>query len=1283
MKKLLLCLCVCAASTHAFGQTATTSLRGTVYDSTDALVPAAQVTLSDPKRGFSDARASSAEGHYQFLQIAPGTYTVTVTAPGFQTSESTDVTLVVSTPASLDFHLAVGTRSTEVRVNADVLVNASDATLGNNFNERQILQLPSEGRDAVALLSLQPGVTFTGTSTDPASDSRSGAVNGARSDQTNITVDGLDDNDQLLGEAFTGVLRIPLESLQEFRVTTTNSNADAGRSSGAQVTLVTKTGTDKVHGSLYAYNRSTIGEANDWFNKNTQLQSGQPNIPGKLIRNTFGVSLGGPVLKDRLFLFGNYEGQRLRETQQVTQTVPSANLRQGIVSYIAEDGSTASLQPKDIASIDQGCLASGTCPNGNGISQAVLSLWNGHATLPGGAAIPAYPLPNNLSSAASGADGLNIQGFNFAAPHPTNLNTFLLRLDENLSRDGERRLFVRGNLQDDTDAAVPQFPGQPASSVTRTNNKGIAAGLTTAFGGSLINNFRYAYVRQGVNVAGLNQYSYVSFWDMSNQIALTQTTDVTVPVNQFLDDVTKTIGNHTLQFGANWRIVDNNRLSNAQNYISASPHPTWLVQGGIANTGQDLDPAINPALAPVSEDFGAAYDAAITDVTGVLGSITAVYNQTKSGFLPQESLVPRHFKANELEFYTQDSWRVTSNLQLTFGLRYTLLQTPYETNGNQVAPSPSLSSFFEQRGAAMALGQTAHPLITFTPSGKANGGPAFWQPDYKDLAPRFAFAYSPTGVDGFAHRIFGDKGKSSIRGGAGIYYDHFGEGIVNTFDRQGSLGLTTSLTNPSTVSSTDCAVRFVSLFSIPTTNGCPTVPGGNPVPELPAQPGAGFPFTPPGMNTNGSFAVGWGIDDKLKTPYCYAFDLSFERELPKSFVFEASYVGRLGRRLLQEVDLATPLNIKDPQSGMTYFEAATLLAKMGDAGVSEDQVKPIPYWENLFPSAAGSGGISGYAPGTPAAPTATQNIYDLYYGNPHNAALALQTLDTQCFPGCSKLGQFAYYDDQFSSLYSWRSTGVSSYNALQVTLRRQVGQLQGDFNYTYSKSLDENSNAERINEFENGGGSAVAYSGQVVNAWSPHGLYAPSDFDTRHQINGNVLYDLPFGRGKQFASEAGPLTNAFLGGWQLSSLVRWTSGYPFSVSTYAFATDFEQDAKAVLIGAAPKTGKYYDASGNPNVFKDGPKAISAFRYAYPGESGERNNLRGPGFFGVDASLGKVWKTWREGEVRFSWDVFNVTNSERMDDGTVSNYLYYAESLGYYSQTLTKPRVMQFGLHYAF
>ncbi len=1260
-------------------QVSTTSLRGVVSDPAGAVVSGAQITLANAAVGFSRTTSSSGRGDYRLLQVPPGTYNLTATAAGFETVRKEGIVLLVNTPATVDFVLKVGRTETTVDVLGETpAVNTVDATLGNAFDSRQIESLPSEGRNAVELLSLQAGVTYVGNQVNTGADSRGGAVNGARSDQTNVTVDGLDNNDQLLGQAFTGALRIPMDSLEEFRVTTTNADADSGRSSGAQVSLVTKSGTNQFHGSAYEYDRTLAGAANDWFNKQAELSSGLPNKPGELIRNTFGAAVGGPILKDRLFFFANYEGQRSREAVQTTQAVPSANLRQGIVSYLEQDGVTVeSLSPTVIQSMDLGCLSSGTCPNGNGVSQAVLNLWNGQEMLPNGAAIPAFPMPN--TNVSFGSDGLNILGYTFAAPQPTGLNTYLAKLDYNLTRNGNHRFFLRGNLQNDRTLDAPEFPGGSPSQIVQNNSKGIAVGYTAILSNTVINNFRYGFVRQGLGQFGPNPFPNVSFWNLTSQVSFDPTINVNVPVNQFVDDVTWTRGQHTLQFGGNWRIVNNNRYSNAQNIITASSHPTWLAGGGVAGTLQNLDPDADPALPPVDQSFGYAYDAAITDVTGILGSIEAIYNQNKQGqFLAPAALVPRHFKNNEAEFYLQDAWRVKKNLQLTFGLRYTLLQTPYETSGNQVSPTPSLASFFNGRTAAMNLGEVYRPTISFALSGKANGQAPYWNPDYKDFAPRFAFAYSPAS----------SGGKLSIRGGYGVYFDHFGEGVVNSFDREGSFGLTTYLENPSGVLTTDCAARFVSLTTIPNivpVNQCPETP------ELSPQPAGGFPSTPPGMGANGNFALGWGIDNTMKTPYSHVVDFSVTRELPRQFVFELSYVGRFSRRLLQEVDLAEPVNMKDPQSGMTYFQAATQLAKLINANTPESSVPNIPFWQNFFPGAAGVNGETGSAPGIPANPTATQNIYDFYYYEAPNYTYALESLDATfnggtCFPACSTLGPYAFWDDQFSSLYSWRTTGTSNYNALQAMLRRHVGGLEFDLNYTFSKSLDENSNAERINEYENGTGpgsaSAVAYSGQVINSWATKGLYGPSDYDTTHQLNANWVYDLPLGHGKRFGAEWNKAEDSLFGGWQFSGLTRWTSGYPFSISTYAFGTNYEQDGRAVLVGQAPKTGGSI-ADGVPNVFSAGPAASGAFRYAYPGESGQRNNLRGPGYFGVDMSLAKAWKLTESQGLRFSWDVFNVTNAVRFDVGTLNQYLLYGTTLGDFTQTLTKPRVMQFGLRYSF
>jgi len=1266
-------------SSPSAAQVSTTSLHGLILDTAGAVINSAQVTLRNSAEGFSRSVATNDRGEYQFLQVPPGTYVVTASAAGFAAARNESVVLLVNTPATLNLILQVGKAETTVNVTGEAsAVNTVDATLGNAFDSSQIAFLPSEGRNAVELLSLQAGVTYVGNQVNVGADSRGGAVNGARSDQTNVTVDGLDNNDQLEGYAFTGALRVPMDSLEEFRVTTTNANADSGRSSGAQVSLVTKSGTNHFHGSLYEYNRTLFGAANDWFNKESQLSTGLPNKPGQLIRNTFGTAIGGPVIKNRLFFFGNYEGQRSREAVQTNQAVPSANLRRGIVTYCSSNcglsnEANVTLQPGDIAALDQGCTG---CPNGPGVNQAVLNLWNGEATLPGGTPIPAYPMPNTYTS--FGSDGFNILGYTFAAPQPASLNTYLLKLDYSLTNSGNHRLFLRGNLQDDNTHVAAQFPGLPPSQTLTNNSKGIAVGYTAVLSSGLINNLRYGFVRQGLGRAGSNPYSYVEFWNMSDILSFARTVNVNVPVNQFVDDVTWTRGTHSFQFGGNWRIINNNRFSNEQNFFYGSVHPTWLYGGGVAGTGQNLDPG------DVDPSFGYAYDAAITDVTGIIGSISALYNQNKSGnFLPTGTLIPRHFKSNELEFYAQDAWHVRSNLQLTLGVRYTVLQVPYETSGNQVAPTPSLSSFFKGRTAAMNAGQVYRPTISLDLAGKANGKSPYWNPDYGDVAPRIAFAYSPKPSTRVGRKLFGDSGKTSIRGGYGIYFDHFGQGVVNSFDREGSFGLTTYLENPSGVQTTDCVARFVSLTQIPTFAGC----GG---PELPGAPTAGFPSTPPGIGANGSFAITWGIDNSMKTPYSHVVDFSITRELPSKFVVELSYVGRFGRRLLQEVDMAEPVNIKDPRSGMTYFQAATMLAKLANANTPESSIAPIAYWENLFPAAAGTAGIYGSAPGIPANPTATQNIYDLYYANNPNFIYALQSLDAPtpdypCFPACSSLGAYAFWDDQFSSLYSWRTTGTSNYNAFQATLRRHAGGLEFDLNYTFSKSLDENSNAERVNEYEQGTGigsfSGVGYSGQVINSWDTHGLYGPSDYDTTHQLNANWLYDVPVGRGKRFGENWSRLEDAVLGGWQLSGLTRWTSGYPFSISTYAFATNYEQDGRAVLVGAAP-TGLSFQ-NGVPNVFKAGPNAANSFRYAYPGEAGQRNNLRGPGYFGLDMSLGKNWRFTESQALRFSWDVFNVTNAVRFDVGTINQYLLYGTTLGNFSETLSKPRVMQFGLRYSF
>ncbi len=1236
-----------------WSQSMVTSLRGAVADPSGALVPSAQVLMEDNATGLHRSSNTDAKGQYQFQQILPGTYKITVSASGFAT-QSKIAELLVSLPATINFVLTVKSSESTVEVSAIAqTVNLTDATLGNAVNNATIQALPMEGRNVPDLLSLEPGVLYLGRQIDQTLDSRNGAVTGARSDQGNVTLDGIDNNDQVEGYAFTGVLRSTLDSVEEFRVTTLSSNADAGRSSGAQVSLVTKSGTNNIHGGAYEYNRNTAAVANDWFNKQAELSQGLPNVPGELIRNTFGVAVGGPIKKNKAFYFLNYEGQRTAENAQETQTVPTASLRAGDIQYVNANGSTTTLTTAQIATMDPKCQANGTCPWGPGVDPNSLALFQ------------QYPLPNGFSS----GDGLNTESFTWSAPDPASLNTYISRLDYVVSN--KNSLFVRGNLQKDKALAVPEFPGQPPSSTNTSNTKGIAVGDVWTLKSNLVNNLRYGFVRGENADRGAGSGPYVLFNGLSEINAVTRSTIASVPLHNLIDDFTWVKHNHTIQVGANYRLIHNRSQTDANSYSFARVHAFGLNDSGIAGTGQSLDPAAF-GFPAVSAGFANSYDFAITDLAGLISNVENLYNYqvtnhgTSGNLLNQGAFVGRDFKNNEFEYYVQDSWRVAKTLTITLGLRHTLLQTPYEVNGQQTQPTIDMHQWFETRGQQATLGNSVQPAFSFAPSGHANGAKPYWPMQKNNLAPRFAIAYSPSADRGLLHALFGSGGKSSIRAGFGMYYDHFGEGIVDTFQQLGSFGLSTTVTNGQ-LFTPDVAPRFTGLHNIPQINPPPTT-------------SVSYPFTPTTDPLTTGFVSTNALDDHIKTPYSFTTNLSIQRQLQGGFIFEASYVGRFGRHLLQQLDLAAPLDLVDPKSGVDYFTAATQLSR--DAYAGDTTVAPIPYWENLFPDAAG-GGLS-----------ATQNIYNTaWQPNVGNETFALYILDILCTPGCGgKTGR--YFDPQFADLFAWSSDGNSHYNAGQFTLRHAMSHgLQTDVNYTYSKSMDMGSDAQRTCGFcaLNRAGNEVGAFSVIINTWRPGLNYAISDFDTTHIISGDWVYQLPFGKGKQFGGGSGRFVNAAIGGWQLSGLVRWTSGLPFGVfNGDNWSTNYNNQSYLVQTGPI-KTQKNYLPDGSPEAFVNPAAIVAGFangnpvRNAYPGEAGERNFFRGDGYFGVDTGLSKSWSI-HEGQVlKFSWEVFNVTNSVRFDTNpnlSLQNNITGGD-FGVYAATLTAPRVQQFSLRYSF
>ncbi len=332
---LISCVAVLFAVACAWAQVGTTSIRGVVTDKTGAAIVGAHVTLVSSAQAIQRDMQTNQAGEYEILALPPGTYTLTVESANFRKFEHKNIQLLVNSPATVNATLEIGATTETVEVSAQaVALNTTDASLGVAFGENQIKQLPLEGRNVPDLLSLQAGVLYTGNRADINTDvdTRNGAVNGSRSDQSNVTLDGIAVNDAG-GHAFTSVLPVTLDSVQEFRVTTTNYNADQGSSSGAQVALVTKSGTNNFHGSAYEYNRNTYTSANDYFVKAAQIQgclgSGTPlsdkqcNQAPKLIRNVFGGSLGGPIKKDRFYFFLNYEGTRRLEETSAVRTIPT------------------------------------------------------------------------------------------------------------------------------------------------------------------------------------------------------------------------------------------------------------------------------------------------------------------------------------------------------------------------------------------------------------------------------------------------------------------------------------------------------------------------------------------------------------------------------------------------------------------------------------------------------------------------------------------------------------------------------------------------------------------------------------------------------------------------------------------------------------------------------------------------------------------------------------------------------------------------------------------------
>ena len=1266
------------------------SIVGTVADPTGAVIPGAEVVATNNATGATRTVNSGADGTFAFRQLPPGNYNVTVTAQSFKTLTTENVPVQVGLAFTLNASLEIGAVAETVTVESDSLsLNLEDASAGNQLDATQVNSLPIRARIPTLLLSLQPGVVFSGESNleDGVLDSREGAVNGSRGDQTTITLDGVNVNDQQTSNAFSSVLPVTMESVQEFRMITSNPDATAGRSSGAQVQMVTRSGSNDFHGSAYYFHRNDATSSNDFFNN----ASGLP-VP-KLRRHVFGGRAGGPIKQDRFFFFANLERRERSEERSALRTVPSADLRQGILTYEVDTGA-AGFDPTDPSLFPCPAPATGTCntldstqltaldPAGLGPSAAILSY------------LSAYPGGNDPGQGFD--NGLNASGFRFNAPFLRIDNIYTAKFDVNLTADGAHTIFARGTLADIVrDLNTPQFPGQGAARAQIDNSKGMVVSYTGQIGPSVTTNLRYGFTRQGLVTTG-NAGAEFDIRSFTDQVSFLRGSGRKVPTHEIGTTTSWIRGNHTLTFGGDIRVINNDRFTASNSFARFA-----INDGFCESLCSDLEFILGADANPSNDvQNSSTFIRAAMAVLG--GPITTVdntfFSDTSGNPLPEGSLQAREFRTNDFEVFFQDSWRIRPNLTFGWGIRWAVDEPIWEKDGLQVAPTIDVTDWWENRVANMLRGVPGYvsPRLEFDLAGKANpGNKKIYSQELTNFSPRLSLAFSPDWDSGAGKALFGGPGKSSIRAGASLIYDRTGGANIVRQDLSGAFGLSTTIGSPiglvgfgGTPTQTAATFRFSGLDSLPPLNAFNVVP-----------PPFGFPSVLPSDGQN----TGFVIDTQLKRPYSIQFNLSIQRETPAGFVVDVGYVGRLGRRLLTKADLAQPLNFHDPVSGQSIWEAYGLISDMIDAGATLDDptfdinsVPNIPFFENVWSNLVSEigqnpfsgfdrfcGGING------ANTTSSQMVFcffdQAFFGISMSDLTFRFDVTRPVFFGLSPYPTgldggpsrgFVMFQEQFNSLAAFRNWGSSNYHGLQLSARRRVADgFSLDFNYTFSKSIDNGS------ALENSG----RLTGQIPNAFDSKAHRSVSDFDLKHNFNSSWTWEVPFGQGKTFGSGAGGALNQVIGGWIFNGLIRARSGFATGVGTgFNFPTNFFLTGPGSFSSDPGESNVTSDVNGVPNLFSDPDAILNVFRFTRAGEVGSRNIFRTDMFFTLDVGVAKRFTLPVEGHtLTFRWETFNLTNSQFFSDNSLRLDPESPGTFGQFTGISGQPRVMQFSLRYEF
>lgn len=1228
----------------AFGQ-GTSTVNGTVVDPQGNVVPGATATLANIAKNFTRTQTTNDNGRFSFTLIPPGAYQLTIEGKGFKKALVTDVNALVEKATDLQVTLEIGNVSETVTVSTgagEVLINTQDATIGNNFVNQQITQLPLEARNPISLLTLQPGVT------------RAGNVTGARADQSNITLDGVDINEAQTNDINAPVLRLNSEAVEEFRVVVSNPNANQGRSSGAQISLITKSGSNDWHAAMFFAHRNTIFTANNFFNNRAGIR--RPT----LLRNTFGGAFGGRIIRDRAFFFYSYEGRRDASQSSVTpRTVPLPALGLGTVRFLgcgpaipaanctAANATTQSLTAAQLTALFPTV----------GLNPAALAVLAGAAAR--------YP------ANTPGGDGFNTGAFIFNAPTKVNLNSHQLRLDFNLNRAGTQSLMFRGSYQYDKQPVSFTNPQQFPDTPIRTSwyhPTGIVIGHTWTISPTKTNNFRYGLTRLALSNLGDTGGNDIFFRFVYVPTTEAYTLNRINPVHNFVDDFSWIKNNHTIQIGANFRRVSNLRTDYGAAFDQALTNPLFYQSSG------------NVLLTPITT-AGYTIRGNQDDLKAALAAVIGRYSQYTARFnfgidgQPQAPGSPtiRNFATESYDVYLQDIWKARYNLTLTAGIRYALSKPVYEKGGFMTTPNIPLGEYLGRRHQYAALG------VNFTEPIIVNKSDHLYNWDINDWQPRVAVAWSPSFGEGFLSKLLGKNTRtdqrSVFRAGFAVTNDYFGEQLAVTFNAQNTLGFASSQTTPA------------NSFNV-TTRPAPLFTGfGQDVRSLPTIVVPGAITFPQQRSSNNSRRIESSLDGRQTSPINFSWNFSFQRSLPKGMVFEAGYVGRSARNLLAGRDaVETNLNFTDQRSGQTWVQAAGILEDARRANTSIFNIAPIAFFENLYtPGSLGPAlfGLNNL--------TNTQAVY---------AMMPLTNVNPSCAAvgGCFDIGNdwttaqdildaFSgrryFYQPQYGALAVYSTIASSDYHGATFTLRQRFKDvLSYDINYTFSKSIDDISGLQ----------TDAPFTAFILNANDIHQARAVSDFDVRHVVNANAIWQLPFGKGRAFLNTGG-VTNAILGGWQLTGIFRWNSGLPVEapLDFGGWPTNWNRRNYTTRIRAIQASPTRGTATHPANLFSDPTAAYQSLRSGRPGERGDRNIFRYPGYFVIDMGLAKSFTMpWSESHsLQLRWEVFNVTNTQHLTnvDGFVQGLdpqnSPAPPSFGNFLSIQGTPRVMQVGFRYTF